>query len=345
MSYADDPRGQALLKALIFNNIEELTPRIGFKVTYPSAEAVMRANRDATMEVIEGLYDEGFLSRRFHGIAYRCPHDGTTSLRPKLLCPKCQSEDIEKVTLIEHLGHGHIDRESKFLKGGKYFCPVDGKELKLIGVDYRKPGSAYYCSTCNTLHTQPLSLWACNQADHNFTLDEAVAERPYIYQLNPDKLEDIKQRFDTQTPSGSVFDKIESFISTQPSEKTMMDYLQPIVSGLRDDGFEVDVFKTVTGRSGIQYVVDVNACRENMDLNVLMRLLKGAEINTDEVFKFYAVGLDVEGVVPMLLVVPKLEAEARKYAQGLGLKVVEGESPEAVRAKLNSLLGIEAFLS
>jgi hypothetical protein len=195
------------------------------------------------------------------------------------------------------------------------------------------------------LHTQPLSLWACNQADHSFTLDEAVSERTYVYQLNPDKLEEIKQSFESQKPTGSVFDKIENFISTPSTEKNMMDYLQPIVSGLRDDGFEVDVFKTVTGRSGIQYVVDVNAYQENVDVNVLMRLLKGAEINVDEVFKFYAVGIDVEGVVPMLLVLPKLDPESRKYAQGLGMKVVEGDSPEAVRGKLNSLLGIEAFLS
>ncbi len=345
MSLADDQRGQALLKALIYDNIGELVPRVGFKVSYPSAEAVMRTNRDTAMEIMQRLHDEGYLSRRFHGIAYRCPKDGTTSLRPKLLCPKCQSEEIEKVTLIEHLGHGHIDRESKFLRGEKYVCPVDGKELKLIGVDYRKPGAAWYCPTCDTLHTQPLSLWACNQNDHTFTLEDTIAERIYAYQINPDKVDELKQRFDSAPLGGGVFAKIESFIAAPPAEKTMTDYIHPIASSLRDHGYDVDVFKTVTGRSGIQYVVDISVCKENVRVNVLMRLLKGDEINADEVFKFYSVGLDVEGVVPMLLVVPKLNSESRKYAQGLGLKVIEGESPEAVGAKLNALLGLEAFLS
>lgn len=344
MAYADDPRGQALLKALIYDNIGELTPRIGFKVNYPGAEAVMRVNRDLALEVIEGLYNEGLLSRRFSSIAYRCPRDGTTSLRPKLLCPKCQSEDIEKTTLIEHLGHGHVDRESKFLRGGRYYCPIDGKELKLIGVDYRKPGNAYYCSVCNSLSTQPLSLWACNQGDHTFTIEEAVAERIYVYQINPDKVDELRHRFDTPQ-HGGVYQKIESYIEKQAPEMTMTDYIAPIVSSLRDRGFEVDIFKTVTGRSGIQYVVDIKAWRQNIDVGVLMRVLRGVEKNVDEVFRFYSVSLDVEEGRPMLLVIPKLDPESRKYAQGLGIKVVEGESPAELAAKLTQLLSIEAFLS
>ena len=49
--------------------------------------------------------------------------------------------------------------------------------------------------------------------------------------------------------------------------------------------------------------------------------------------------------MPYLLVMPKLDPESRRYASGLGLKVVEGGSPEAISSKLGALLGIEAFLS
>ena len=344
MSILEDQRGQTLLKALIYDNISDLVPKIGLKVSYPSAEAVLRANRETTLEVIQALWEEGYLSRRFHGVAYRCPHDGTTSLRPKLLCPKCQSEDIEKVTLVEHLGHGHVDRESRFLKGGKYVCPVDGKELKLIGVDYRKPGTAYYCPTCDALHNQPLSLWACNQNDHNFTPEEAIGERIYVYQINPEKIDELKQRFESPPTNENAFERIEKYLAAPTPEKAIIDYTGPIVSSLREEGFEVDVFKTVVGRSGIQYVLDINAWRENADVNILMRVLKGSEINVDEVFKFYSVGLDVAKAMPVLVVIPKLDPEASKYARRLGLKVVEGESPEAAGAKLNSLPGIEALL-
>lgn len=342
MSILEDQRGQTLLKALIYENISDLVPKIGLKVSYPSAEAVLRANRETTLEVIQALWEEGYLSRSFHGVAYRCPHDGTTSLRPKLLCPKCQSEDIEKITLVEHLGHGHVDRESRFLRGGKYVCPVDGKELKLIGVDYRKPGTAYYCPTCDALHNQPLSLWACNQNDHSFTPEEAIGERTYIYQINTEKIDELKQRLESQPTKQSAFERIEKYIETP--EKAIIDYTGPIVSSLRNKGFEVDVFKEITGKSGIQYVLDINAWRESIDVNVLMRVLKGSEINVDEVFKFYSVSLDVGKAMPVLVVIPKLDAEGSKYARRLGLKVVEGESPEAAGAKLNSLLGIEALL-
>jgi hypothetical protein len=344
VSILDDQRGQSLIKALLYNSIGDLVPKIGIKVSYPSAELVLRANREATIEVIQRLWEEGYLSRSFHGVAYRCPRDGTTSLRPKLLCPKCMSEDIEKVTLIEHLGHGHVDRESKFLKGGKYVCPVDGKELKLIGVDYRKPGTAYYCPTCDALYTQPLSLWACNQSDHNFAPEEAIAERTHTYQLNTEKIEELRGRFEKEAVNVNAFEKIEKFLETSTPEKATTDYMGPIVASLKEKGWEVDVFKSVTGRSGVPYVIDINAWKETLGFNFLIRVLKGPAINVDEVFRFYAVGLDVPKALPVLVVIPKLEGESSMYARKLGLKVIEADSPESVSTKLNFQFGIEALL-
>ncbi len=344
MSVIEDQNGQTLLKALLYNNIGDLVPKIGLKVSYPNAELVLRVNRETTLEVIQKLWEEGFLSRNFHGVAYRCPRDGTTSLRPKLLCPKCMSEDIEKVTLVEHLGHGHVDRESKFLKGGKYVCPVDGKELKLIGVDYRKPGTAYYCPICDALYTQPLSLWACNQNDHNFAPEEAIAERTYTYQLNTEKIDELKGKFEKEAVVVNAFDKIEKFLETPTPEKTTTDYVGPIVSSLKEKGFDVEVFKSVTGRSGIPYVIDITAWKENLGFRFLIRMLNGSNINVDEVFRFYAVGLDVGNALPVLVVIPGLTNESKVYARKLGLKVVEAESAEAVSAKLNFQFGIEALL-
>ncbi len=102
--------------------------------------------------------------------------------------------------------------------------------------------------------------------------------------------------------------------------------------------------KAVTGRSGVPYVIDINAWKENLGFSFLIHVLKGPAINVDEVFRFYAVGLDVTNALPMLVAIPKLDTESSRYARRLGLRVVEGESPEVVSTRLNPQFGIEALL-
>jgi len=140
---APDSSALALLRHMLYSDFKALNPKIGQYISYPVVERVMGLNRKNALELVEQLWAEGYLERSFSGMAYKCPHDGTTSLRLRLLCPKCESEDMERVHLIEHLGCGHVDMERNFLQGDEYVCPKDGKKLKLIGVDYRKSGVAY----------------------------------------------------------------------------------------------------------------------------------------------------------------------------------------------------------
>jgi len=297
---------------MIYGDISVLTPQIGQYVYYPKVEEVSRVNREETAELLNDLWKQGYLKRVFYGKVFRCPHNGTTSLRPKRLCPSCQSQDIEKVDLIEHITCGHVDIERNFLKGEEYVCPNDGKKLRQIGVDYRKPGAAYYCNSCGEIHPDPLERWACNVSDHTFPLEEAVADRIYSYVLNDEKREEILRIFEFIQPIADVFERF---------------------------GFKTETFYIVMGTSGVSHLVDIYAYKDGDSPVVsIVGVLVEEGIKPEEVLKLYAISLDINATITILIAVPKLDKTSKVYAEKFGLTVVEAKDFETVSHRLTSIL-------
>ena len=181
------PHALRLLRSMMGGDLPVISPRIGYNVTYPRVEEVAGVTADRAQDLLRDLSEQGYLNSNFSTMVYRCPFDNTTSIRPRLICPVCQSEEIERVPLIEHMICGHVDQEKNFVKGELLQCPNCGKTLNQIGVDYRRPGHAYYCPTCGEYSPSPIEKWSCNAENHVFEMEEAVAEKLYTYTLNEAK--------------------------------------------------------------------------------------------------------------------------------------------------------------
>jgi len=306
-----DPHALRLLRSLIYEDVSVLTPRIGQDIYYPKVEEVAHINREKTDDLLSDLWKQGYLQRKFYGNVFRCPHDGTTSLRPRLLCPSCNSEEIERVNMIEHLKCGHVDIEKNFLKDGEYVCPKDGKKLHQIGVDYTKPGPAYYCPHCDEKHPEPLERWTCNSSDHSFSLEEAVEEKIFEYVLNEDKREEALHVFELIQPIGDVFKKF---------------------------GFKIETFHKVKGSSGISHLVDIYAYREGKPFMAIAGVLVQEGIKPEEVLKISAISMDIHATKTLLIAVPSLDQVSAVYAKNLGLSVVEAKDIETVNQRLTPIL-------
>jgi len=305
-----DPHALRLLRSMIGGQLPVISPKIGMDVTYPRVEEVARISSDRASELIHDLWEQGYLERRFSTTVYRCPHDRTTSLRPRLYCPSCQSEDIERVPLIEHMICGHIDIERNFKKGEDLQCPKCGRKLNQIGVDYRRPGFAYSCPSCGEFHPAPLEKWSCNFADHIFQIEDAIPEKLYSYTLNEEGKGEILRIFE---------------------------YIQPIKEVYEKCGFEAESFHQVTGTSGVSHLVDVYAETNSMNpIKSITKVLTDGGIKPEEVLKHYAISLDIKASKTILIAHPKLDRESEVYSQNLGLMVIEGEDFDEILQKLAS---------
>ncbi len=332
-----DQDAHTLLQAMT-QDPDLLAPRLGLYVTYPKAEALLRKNSEAVGNLINGLWSEGFLLRNLQTVVYKCPHDGTISLRPKRLCPKCKSEDVEKVAMIEHLGPSHVDTEQRFLRNGQYVCPVCGKTLKLIGVDYRRATSAYRCLSCGALSPEPLRLWACNQSQHAFMEDEAVIEKVYNYSLNPEReIPDAKPAQPTAVAEeGDVFTRIEGFISGRSSRHDLLD---PLVEAYKRRGYAVKLLCPVKGQSGALHMIDLYATKP--PIGVMIWTFDGGEIDVDELSKLVVVQEDMKQTRTIVIAVPPMRRRVESLAKREGLTVVEGNDAEEVVEKIELLIEID----
>lgn len=116
-----------LLRSIAYGEVSMLVPRVDNEIYYPRVVEVSFVSKAESLKIVTTLWEQGYLQRTFYGRVIKCPQDGTTNIRPHLLCPKCQNEDIEKANLIEHLVCRHVDIEKNFQKGNDYVCPKDKK--------------------------------------------------------------------------------------------------------------------------------------------------------------------------------------------------------------------------
>ena len=293
-----DPHALRLLRSMMGGDLPVISPRIGYNVTYPRVEEVAGVTADRAQDLLRDLSEQGYLNSNFSTMVYRCPFDNTTSLRPRLICPVCQSEEIERVLLIEHVTCGHIDQEKNFVKGENLQCPNCGKALNQIGVDYRRPGHSYYCPMCGEYNPSPIEKWSCNTENHVFDFEEAVTEKLYTYTLNEAMRNEIQ---------------------------TVFGFIEPVREAYVRCGYEAEIFQMVTGKSGVAHLVDVYAKKEDVKpVTSIARILTGKGIKSEEVLKHFATTLDVDVTKPVLIASPQLDKASEVYIDQLKLEVIEG---------------------
>jgi hypothetical protein len=302
-----------LLRSLAYGDVSGIKPRIGQDVRYPLVEDITRTSKERSREILQQLYEQGYLDRRIEAKVYRCPHDNTASIRPRLSCPRCNSEALEKHPLLEHISCGHVDLEKNFLSGQGYVCPKDHGPLRQIGVDYRKAGMAYKCSSCGNLTPLPVERWVCNASDHVFSLEEAVSEDVYSYQLVEEKYDEVKQA---------------------------LRYVDPLAETLRRHAYLVETFADVVGASGITHSVDIYArtTTSNPREAVVVSVLTGEATKPENVIGIYCIVLDTSPKMAILVSIPKLNEESKFYAQKLGMTVIEGDDIAEASQQLDLFL-------
>lgn len=209
-----DYEARAFLQKMKDGVIKDVTPTLDAKKGVQYIEGGEK--------LLERLYNEGLVKKEQKGNVLACRScNGISFYR----CPNCNSQSIRKGMLIEHMTCGYIDLESVFAERG-YICPKCKKKLRVLGVDYRKPGIQYVCNDCGYITPEPvkvLQCWVCGEVQGS---KDAKFTEFYVYRLNPSAKEAI--------------------------EKLTID-LMPIVNRLAKLGWVVRRDYKIKGRSGVEH--------------------------------------------------------------------------------------------
>jgi Thaumarchaeal output domain 1/Restriction endonuclease len=282
----------------------DLSTDLGY--TYPAVEQTIKVKGKEAVAIMESLAARDIVNKSFFDRLIRCRRCQSPHLRPSAHCPKCSSGHIARGRILEHFACKYVGLEDEFTVKGKYVCPKCKMELRTLGADYQSQGVLYKCRDCNEIFTVPFLKWRCLKCSSLASEDEVDEIVIYAYSFNE-------------------------------SKKNWLEFeLQPkvrFVEFLRKYGYKVTENARVQGRSGAEHYVDILATRD--DGVVTHTLAIGIEIareriGLDRVLDFDVKAYDSGIHDKVLIIIPELSEDARKFASYQRIKVLEPKDMEIV---------------
>lgn len=297
-----DP-GMKLVAEMLSTNTLEIRPQFDFDndtgFAYPAVEQALGVGSDETVPILQELTARGILKRTFADRIFRCPQCRSVNMRPTLHCSKCGSADIVRGRVLEHVACRYSGVEEEFAVKGKYVCPRCRVELRTIGTDYESRGVQRKCRGCGELFEVPAIKWRCLKCSTLSDETRVGGTDVFLYTLD-----------DTRR------DWLEFELK----------YKARFVDLLREQGYAVTEDARVKGRSGAEHTLDMLATRD--DGIVAHSIVVGFEVSRekiglDPVLDFDVKAYDCGFQNKMLVIMPDLSEEARRFAQRQRIVILE----------------------
>jgi len=306
----ENEKAVKLMAEMLARNIVEIKPQLDFTTDlgffYPVIEQVLGVHGKEIESILEFLVDNDILKRSLFDRLLRCPQCQSVNLSPITHCPKCGSGSIARGRVLEHFICKFVGLEEEFVAKGRYVCPRCKMELRTIGADYRSQGVLYKCRDCSEIFTVPFLKWRCLKCSSLANEDEVDELVIYAYSFNEAKKNWLE-------------------FELQPKVR--------FVEFLRQHGYTVTENARVQGRSGADHSMDILATRD--DGVVTHTVAIGIEIaregiGLDRVLDFDVKAYDSGIHDKILIIIPELGEEARKFASYQRIKVLEPKDMEIV---------------
>jgi len=292
-----------LVAAMLAAKLVDIKPQFDFATelgfVYPIVEQTTKVKGKEAVAVVESLAAKDILKKSFFDRLLRCPRCRSVNLRPSTHCPKCGSGDIARGRILEHSACRYVGIEDEFVAKGRYVCPKCKLELRTLGVDYQSQGVLYKCRDCREIFSVPFLKWRCLKCSSLVNESEVEEVNVYAYSLDETKRNWLE-------------------FQLQPKVK--------FLELLRQHGYEVTENARVQGRSGAEHSIDILATRD--DGVVTHSIAIGVEIARDKIGLEKILDFDVKAYDSgihdkVMIVIPALGEEARKFASHQGIKVFD----------------------
>lgn len=294
-------KGSKLLRKLLDEEVDEITPSIDFiseyEVRYPIFEDLVGYSRSKINEILESLVKKDILKRELFDQVPICPNCQSKKIKVSLRCPNCNSFNIEKEEMLEHLPCGAVRPRIDFKHGNELICPKCGERLEAIGVDYSRMGRSYICNECGEKFDLPLLQWRCFTCSTSFSSTEFEMEPIYAYRLN----KKMKKR-------------VEKWVTQhQGARKRMEEFL-------KQQGYNVDTSVHIQGESGIDYTVAIYADHKERNEKIVAEFTQDLSLN--EVTRLHVVAQDINATAFLVTSVEPIKPEIRNFAKQFDVSIL-----------------------
>ena len=309
-----DNRVQLLLSKFISGEIKRIDPVFDYKYgyRYPVIEAIVGSPSDVDA-FLKQLFKKGILERELHDKVLHCPNCNSANVSVRYRCPYCESFDVKKGSLIEHIPCGYIDTEERFHTDDKLVCPRCNKELTKVDKDYRKAGVWCTCNECSKSFDIPTTSHFCRDCHKDFMFEDAICKDAYSYTLSAKAIKEAS--------FGWVL-------------------IAPIKKFLQTHGYKVESPGHLKGASGASHVFDVTASREAPGNVIVLDLTTSNDgaVTEQPIIAMFAKIYDVAPDKSCVIAVPKINENGKKLAALYKIDVIEAKDQKGVIEALETLI-------
>jgi len=310
-----DHRVQLLLSKFISGDIKRIDPVFDYKhgYRYPVVEAIVGPPSDVEV-FLKQLFKEGILERELYDKAIHCPNCKSANVSVRYRCPYCESFNIQKSALIEHVPCGYIDTEERFQTDDKLVCPRCNKKLTKVDKDYRKAGVWCNCNECSKSFDIPTTSHFCRNCQKDFMFEDAICKDAHSYKLSSQAMNEVSLGW-------VLFAPIKEFLQTR--------------------GYKVESPGHLKGASGASHVFDITASREMTPRNVIVFDLAASSddvVTEQPIIAMFAKIYDVAPDKACVVAVPKISENGKKLAALYKINVIEAKDQKGALKALETLI-------
>lgn len=294
--------------------IPEYDPKEG--TTYPDVIEACNTTQKEVLEIVNKLVSLGLGNFEYYDQILRCPYCGAEHLKIYFYCPFCNSLQIYKEILMEHIKDGIIGPISKFKKtDGTLICPSCGTKLTIEGKDYRTIGVWYRCLSCYRQFDTPKINYQCRICKKEMTPHGLIITSVSKVIIRKEVLEEFANKH---------------FI------------IKPLMNDIKNEllnaGFTVNSPGVLIGKSGVSHqfsIVAIDSTGRNIAIDLITS--KG-KVGEEEILNFFLKNTDISPYKAIIIAIPELTENARKLATIYGINVVNGRSPSEIIPQLKLLI-------
>jgi len=308
---------QIVLDRIRQDNITEIKPVYDPEKNCTNCYPIVEKFFDSNVKIepiLEEIAETGVLVKELHDKMILCPKCNSHHTTTRYNCPYCNSFDIEKSSLIEHIKCGYMDVEQKFCKEKKLVCPKCGGELNKADFDYKKAGVWCKCNNCEKNFDIPTPSHFCRKCGSISTFEEINLKNVFSYKVKE------------ATKNG---------LSNTPLVNTR------ITKFLTEKGWKVESPVSIKGKSGAEYSFDIAAFKgSKKDKTIVIDVAVSSEETVAEqpVVALFAKIFDVSPKKSVLITIPKLSKNGKKMAALYNIQIIEAENQTQVIDRLKKIL-------
>ncbi|MBI5698201.1 MAG: hypothetical protein HZC29_06950 [Thaumarchaeota archaeon] len=290
---------------LLVPEVDHKTAKFGYRILREMGEEYDVSFLDNLSQV--GIFEK-FINNKF----LVCPeHKSSFLLTVRINCPKCNSINVEKLSLLEHKTCGYISEKKHFekLDNGELKCPSCKKQIKYQEKELRLPASWYFCKDCSEKFDEAKVSLHCNEFDHDFTALQASSVELYNYVLS-----DLTQK------SSIDQDKLKEEISKI----------------LTKHGYSVNENYTTKGKSGLDHSVDIVGI-DGAGQSVFIFMNNSDESNSEIDSRLIQI-LDTSPKIAILIGFSSISEKTKSIASKYNLSIISSQNIEEITAEIQKIV-------